>query len=143
MPQKNDAGFILPLAVLAVVAIMALLALGVDLGRAWYYRQSVQSAADAAAIAGATRLSTASSASSASAHAAAIFLAGTGNLPVGWSPTISVSADAAAGQVTLEASGDIRTAFAGIVGMHRIGISVKSTASRTGSGFPYVYELLP
>lgn len=140
MLQRKDAGFILPLAVLVTAAIMGLLALGVDLGRGWYYRQTVQSAADAAAIAGATHLSSASSASS---HAAAVFLANTENLPAGWSPTLAVSADTSTGRVLVEARGTIGTAFAGVLGMNTIGIAVKAEALREGSGFPYGYRLLP
>lgn len=138
--QKKDAGFVLPLAVILASVLMGLLALGVDLGRGWYYGQAVRSAADAAALAGATHLSSSASASS---HASAVFLADTQNLPAGWSPLVSVSADIATGRVTVEATGSLGTAFAGVFGMNSIGIAAKSTALREGSAFPYAYRLLP
>lgn len=80
----DQRGQMLPLAVLGMVALVGLGGLSVDIGRAYAVRTSIQTAANAAALAGATQVyvggSTVSAASTEVAAAANAYSASTGGL---------------------------------------------------------------
>ena len=82
---RAERGQILPIAALAMVALLGITAFAVDVGYAYYAKRQLQSAVDAAALAGAQDLPNATTAqATAISYAAANSPA---NLPASLSPT--------------------------------------------------------
>lgn len=136
--MKRQKGFVLPLAVIIILPLMGLVALVVDAGRALYYRQVLEQAADAAAIAAAARLPLPATVET---YAEDVFRANVAALPA--PPLFSILVDSPGAKVSVSATVSSPAAFSSILGFDEMNIAVRTAATRMGDSSPYSYRLIP
>lgn len=136
--MKRQKGFVLPLAVVIILPLMGLVALVVDAGRAWYYRQVLEQAADAAAIAAVARLPLPATIET---YAEDVFRANVAGLPS--PPSFSIVVDNPGAKVSVAAAISSPAAFSMVLGFDELDIGVRTAAARIGVSSPYSYRLVP
>jgi Flp pilus assembly protein TadG len=142
---RGERGQILPVVTLALIALLGISAFAIDVGYAYYAKRQLQSATDAAALAGAQDLPTAATAiATATSYAAA-------NTPTNVSATFtyatrctataaaalgSCNASANPNALTVTATGSTNTFFAKIFGISHFDVSAKANACSPCSSSP-------
>jgi len=142
---RRERGQILPVVTLALIALLGISAFAIDVGYAYYAKRQLQSATDAAALAGAQDLPTASTAiATATTYAAA-------NTPANVTATYTyatkctATAVAALGScnattnpnaLTVTATGSTNTFFAKIFGVSHFDVTAKANACSPCSSSP-------
>ena len=142
---RGDRGQILPIVVLALVALLGIAAFAIDVGYAYYAKRQLQSATDAAALAGAQDLPAATTAiNTATAYAAANTPANLSGLRFTYqtkctnTAVIATGCDAAVNPNALIVSGtaSTNTWFAKIFGIDHFNVAAHANACSPCSSSP-------
>jgi Putative Flp pilus-assembly TadE/G-like len=142
---RAQRGQILPIAALALVGLLGIAAFSIDVGFAYYAKRQLQSATDAAALAGAQDLPNASTAiSTATSYAAANTPSNLSSFTYTYNVSCTNTAISAAGcnasvnpnQITVTGSGSTNTWFARIFGISHFSIAAHANACSPCSSTP-------
>lgn len=132
---RDERGQVLALFAVSLVVLLGFVGLVIDVGKAYYVQRSIQSAADAAALAGAAELpSTVDAAATAKAYGAGPSMR---NDKSGIGPVtetietkclVSIRGCAPHNAVVVTEAAKVNTAFLQVLGLGRVSITVKATA---------------
>jgi Putative Flp pilus-assembly TadE/G-like len=141
----GERGQVLPLVVMALVALLGIGAFAIDVGYAYYAKRQLQSATDAAALAGAQDLPTAATAiATATSYAAANTPANLSNFTFSYqtrctnTAVLATGCDPAVNPNALQVTGTASTPtwFAGLFGIDHFDISAHANACSPCSASP-------
>lgn len=123
--MKNENGAVIVFVALMMVVLLAFASLGIDMGLAYYNREKLQTACDAAALAGAQYLPNTVQAKK---YAEQYFNANYSNhnavnLNIGFTVTEGKS------RISVSADTDVNSAFGGVVGIKKINVATNAAAS--------------